>query len=103
MIQYQDEAVLYLDELIEVLYKKEYFGFIESAEIYVSRIYDFVDENIQNFPKRKTPLKLKRLASNYIFFKINPRTTWFIFFEKLDNNFLITYILNNHCSEAKFL
>ena len=69
IIQYQVEAVLYLDELIEVLYKKEYFGFIESAEIYVSRIYDFVDENIQNFPKRKTTLKLKRLGSNYIFSK----------------------------------
>ena len=103
MIQFQEVAVLYLDELIEVLYKKEYFGFIESAEIYVSRIYDFVEENIQNFSKRKTPLKLKRFGNNYIFFKINPRTTWYIFFEEQNNIFLITYILNNHCAEAKYL
>ena len=103
MIQFQEVAILYLDELIEVLYKKEYFGFIESAEIYVSRIYDFVEENIQNFPKRKTPLKLKRFGNNYIFFKINLRTTWYIFFEEQNNIFLITYILNNHCAEAKYL
>lgn len=37
------EASNYLDDLIKVLYKKEYFGFIESAEIYVSNIYDFIN------------------------------------------------------------
>jgi hypothetical protein len=36
-----DEALNYLDDLIEILYKKEYFGFIESAEMYVVDIYDF--------------------------------------------------------------
>jgi hypothetical protein len=30
-----EDASLYLDELIEVLYKNDYFGYIESAEQYV--------------------------------------------------------------------
>jgi hypothetical protein len=32
----------FLDDLVRVLYKKEYFGFIETAEDYVSKIYDAV-------------------------------------------------------------
>ena len=80
MIQFTDEAIFYLDELIVVLYVKEYFGFIESAEVYVERIYDFIDDNIENFTQRTTPINLKKFGPNYIFFKINPRTTWYIFF-----------------------
>lgn len=98
-----DEASLFLDELIEILYKNEYFGFIESVEIYVSRIYEFIFENIETFPHKKTPIQLQKFGRNYIFFKINPRTTWFIFFEQQNNYFLITNILNNHCKEAKWL
>jgi hypothetical protein len=43
------------------------------------------------------------LGSNYIFYKSNARTTWFVFFEKLEENYFITGILNNHCEEAKFV
>ena len=37
----------FLDDLVRVLYKKEYFGFIETAEEYVSKIYDVVPDNIK--------------------------------------------------------
>lgn len=94
-------VISFLDDLVQVLYKKEYFGFIESAEDYVSEIYDSIDENVRFSSHKKTPLKLKYLGSNYIFYKANNRTIWFIFFEKQDNNYLITGILNNHCEEAK--
>lgn len=97
------EASNYLDDLIKILYKKEYFGFIESAEIYVSNIYDFINQNIENFPSRKTPTPILNFGSNYIFYKSNSRTTWFVFFEKHKSNYLITHILNNHCEEAKWL
>ena len=103
MIQFTEEFIQYLDELIDVLYLKEYFGFIESAEIYVSRIYDFIYDNIESFARKNTPFELKRLGSHYIFFKINPRTTWYIFFVMKNDNFLFTYILNNHCEDAKHL
>ena len=86
-IKFDNEASLYLDDLIEVLYKKNYFGYLESSEIYVSKIYEFVEENIESFPNKKTPLKLQHFGKNYIFYKINPRTTWYIFFEKENTNF----------------
>lgn len=40
------KVIDYLDDLVRVLYKEEYFGFIESAEGYVIKIYDAIDENI---------------------------------------------------------
>ena len=92
-----------MDDLVRILYKKEYFGFIESAEDYVSKIDDSMDENIRLSPQKITPQKLKYLGVNYIFYKSNAKTTWFVFFEKEKNNYLITGILNNHCEEAKDL
>ena len=103
MLIYQNNVLDFFNDLTYKLFDLEYFGFVESSENYIDRIVDFVEENIQNFPKRKTPLKLKRFGNNYIFFKINLRTTWYIFFEEQNNIFLITYILNNHCAEAKYL
>jgi hypothetical protein len=97
------KVIDYLDDLIRILYKEEYFGFIESAEDYVIKIYDAIDENIKLSIHKLTPKKLKYLGSNYIFYKANTRTTWFVFFEKEDNKYLITSILNNHCEKVKEL
>ena len=38
-----------------------------------------------------------------MFYKSNPRTTWYIFFDKEDNQYLITFITNNHTEIAKYL
>jgi len=97
------KVIIYLDDLVQILYKKEYFGFIESAEDYVSKIYDILDENIKLSTHKTTPQKLKYLGGNYIFYKSNKRTTWYIFFEKKNTNYLVTGIINNHCEEAKNL
>ena len=57
----------FLDDLVRVLYKKEYFGFIETAEEYVLKIYDAVPENIKLSPHKSTLKNLQHLGSNYIF------------------------------------
>ena len=103
MLIYQNNVLDIFNDLTFKLFDREYFGFLESSENYIDRIVDFVEDNIRDFPKRKTPENLISFGTNYIFFKINPRTTWYIFFEQQDDNFLITYILNNHCEEAKYL
>ena len=101
-IVFQKEAIVFLDSLVEILYRNNYFSFIENSEDYVSKIYDFIEYDLINFPHQKTPAELKKFSSNYIFFKINSRTTWYIFFEKNNQNYLITHIINNHCEEAKY-
>ena len=93
----------FLDDLVRILYKKEYFGFVETAEEYVLKLYDAVPENIKSSTHRLTPKSLKYLGSNYIFYKSNSRTTWYVFFEKKNQSYLITGIINNHCEEAKDL
>lgn len=96
-------VISYLNDLVIILYKEEYFGFIESAEEYVDAIYDAVPERIKKSPHKKTPKLLKYFGSEYIFYKPNKRTTWYAFFEKRNQNYLITGILNNYSEEAKGL
>jgi hypothetical protein len=95
-------VVDYLDTLVYQLYKKEYFGFLSAAEEYVVSIYDVINFNI-HLNNKQTPQKLLYLGSNYIFYKPNKRTTWFIFFEKKDTTYLVTGIINNYSEEIRHL
>lgn len=103
MVQFQNNVLNYFDELIFVLFEDEYFGFVESSEEYISRIVDFIYFNIDRFPSKKTPIQLQKFGPNYIFYKINPRTTWYIFFEKENNNYFVTHLMNNHCEDANWM
>ena len=102
-VVFTSSVIQYLNDLVLVLYRKQYFGFIESAEEYVSNIYKEVPERIKKTPHKKAPKSLQYLGLNYIFYKSNVRTTWYIFFEKSNQNYLITGILNNYSVEAKEL
>ncbi|UUF16273.1 MULTISPECIES: hypothetical protein [Flavobacterium] len=99
-----EKAVLeYFDNLVYSVFKEEYFGFHESAQNYIDKIVDFIISSTSTFPPKKTPKSLQYLGSNYIFYKSNARTTWYIFFEKRDRNYIITGITNNYTEEAKEL
>ena len=100
---FTSNVISYLDDLVRILYKKEYFGFIESAEDYVGNIYDSVPENLKSDNYKSSPKELKHLGSKYIFYKANSRTVWYIFFETKKDKYLITGILNSHSEEMKFL
>lgn len=102
-IIYTPEVISHLDNLVKILYKKEYFGFIESAEEYVSEIYDSVPGNLRLENYKIAPKELKHLGSKYIFYKVNSRTFWYIFFESKDEKYLITGIINSHSEGAKYL
>lgn len=93
----------FFEELIIVLYQKNYFGFESEAQNYVQKIYDFIEYNLPIFPYKKTPENLLNLGSKYIFYKANQNTTWYIFFENLDNRYLITFITNNYSEIIQFL
>lgn len=97
---FKNRVLNYLDELVYTLFKEEYFSYAENAQLYVDKIVDFITLEIKNFPDKSTPQKLQYLGTNYIFYKSNNRTTWYIFFEKSNQNYLITGIINNHCEEA---
>ena len=91
------------EELVFILFQKKYFSSQSNAINYVDKIYDFASKDIHTFPHKKTPRELKYLGSYYIFYNSNKRTTWYVFFEKSGDDYLITGILNNHCEEANGL
>ena len=102
-IIYTPHVIRSLDDLVITLYKKEYFGFIDSAENYVSDIYATIPDRLKKMLHKETPKPIRYLGSNYIFYKTSSRTTWYIFFEKREQNYLITAIINNTSIEAKEL
>lgn len=102
-IFYKPDVEFYINELIYILYKENYFSYLENAIEYKDNIINFIEQNIATFPSKLTPLFLNHLGSNYIFYKSNSRTTWFIFFEKDENQYLVSYISNNHSEIATFL
>ena len=102
-VKYKSDVINYLNQLTFTLFKENYFSYFENSVNYKDRIIDFIDENIFFFPARKTPFQLKNFGSNYIFYKSNQRTTWYIFYEQKDNNFVITNIINNNSEEVKWL
>jgi len=81
-VVFTPKVLEFLDDLVIKLYKKEYFGFPESAENYVLEMYDAILERIKKTKHSQTPNSIKYLGTNNIFYKVNNRTTWYIFFEK---------------------
>jgi plasmid stabilization system protein ParE len=102
-IEILPEVIDFLNDVVKILFKKEYFGFQDAAQRYVQKIYDFIEFELVNFPHKSTPSSLKIFGSNYVFYKPNNRTTWYIFFEKKQNRILITHITNNHIKELNEL
>jgi hypothetical protein len=103
IVQYLPEIELFLNKLSDVLFEKNYFSYLQYSENYVEDLTDFIEQNISNYTHKTTPKKLIKFGTYYFFYKANNRTTWYIFFEKLDHRFLITHITNNHIQDIRFL
>ena len=57
-IEILPEVIDYLNNLTQILFDQEYFGFEETAQQYVQNIYDFMEYEIVNFPHKATPKPL---------------------------------------------
>ena len=88
-----------LDELAMVLYQKKYFSFVEDVDVYIDKIYDFVDCTIEYPIIKNSPKKFQKHGKKYLKYAANKRTTWYIFFDQKGNQFLVNHILNNHSQE----
>lgn len=102
------EVEHYLLELIELLYEKGYFGFKESAVIYVTDLINDIKENLVNKVKRPAPPFFNRYGAKMLYsvFPKSKATHWYAFFNVFEEDgetvFLIRYISNNHVI-AQFL
>ncbi len=92
----------YLYELVEILYRNEYFGFKSSAVSYVVNLISEIENNIQFSTRRKAPLYFNRYGKDLLcsFFSINKSTTWYVFYSIYlvgnEEVYVIKFITNNH-------
>lgn len=86
-----------LCDLIEILYKKEYFGFIEDAETYVDKIYDFI-ETLPYIPHREC---FNSKNGKYFVRYDNPKSKmqYFIKFNKNGERYLVENIISPKTKE----
>ncbi len=81
-IVFLPETLDYFNELSTILYKKEYFGFEESALAYVDTLLDDIKKSLHTKLSRKAPPYFKKYGKDmqYAIFKKNNNTQWFVFF-----------------------
>lgn len=100
MIRYKEDVTSFMNELIDILYEKEYFGIKDKSIDFVSDLYDKIEDAILNNKIiRPAPKYFKKYGKNlkYVFFNTTKRTTWYVFFQKAnDGRYLVCYITNNH-------
>ena len=103
-VLYLPEVETYLFELIELLYRKEYFSFPEQAINYVLKIRRYIESSIAVAHKRKSPDYFVKYGKDmfYFIYKANANTSWYIFFQQREDNYLIRHITNNHVSAQYF-
>ena len=99
IIVYKPEFENQIQMIVDILFEKEYFGFLESAMDYGEKIYDFIFENIDLPISRKTPISHQKFGKYYLKYKVNHHTTWYIFFDKMDEKYIVNHILNNHSKD----
>lgn len=103
IIIYSKDIEFYLNDLIDILFFKEYFSYIENAEKYVFDLKEEIENYIDIKNHLISPTLFKKFGSYYIVISLNNRTSWFVFFDKKEQRYLIQYITNNHMKEASIL
>lgn len=102
------EVRKYFDNLIPVLYEREYFGFKETAKKYVDDLFDDIETNLSTSLHKPAPIYFDRYGKNmeYAVFKKNKRTQWYVFFRVYRKNdekiYQVRYIGNNHAIAQYF-
>jgi hypothetical protein len=91
-------VVEYLDDLGKQLFDAGYFGYRENAVQYIQRMVDYIVSHVYLSIALPAPEYFEKYGAHlkYITYYSTKRTTWYIFFQHLDNRYLVRYITNNH-------
>ncbi|MCD0455297.1 hypothetical protein LPB85_07530 [Chryseobacterium sp. LC2016-27] len=65
IIIYSEEFQQSIEELVEILYTKGYFGFRVDGESYADKIYDFIDFNVTKPISKNSPLAYQKLGKSF--------------------------------------
>ena len=98
------EILDYFNDLTTLLYKKDYFGFEESALNYVDNLVDNIKSTLDIRTHKAAPNYFNRYGKNLNFasFRTNKNTEWYVFFNiakfRGEYVYVVRYITNNHVS-----
>lgn len=97
-IVYSKDVINFLADLIEILYYEDYFGFKDSAKTYVEDLIFEIEENITVERFKFAPSYFDRYGKNlyYISCRKSKHTTWYVFFNYVDDIVYVRFIGNNH-------
>ena len=96
------EVYEYLENLVDILYENDYFGFEDAAVNYVKKLIDDIENTLPIRLQRPAPKHFEKYGKDlhYATFQKSNRTTWYAFFTKHrqdeDIIYLVRYISNNH-------
>jgi len=96
------EVIEYLEELVDILYEKEYFGFENTSVVYVADLFEDIITNLPIKQHKPAPAYYNKYGKGmyYASFVKNRHTTWYAFFTKYEEGgeiiYLVRYIGNNH-------
>ena len=101
---YTPEVSDYLSNLIDILYEKGYFGYKESAKEYVVDLRNKIELSLPLLTHRlpRCRRKIYGKHTKYITVRKNRHTSYYIFFLKKGDKYIVTYIGNNH-TDAQYL
>lgn len=85
-----------LQDLIQILFYEEYFGFEEQSSEYVSKIYEHIN-TIPHLKHRRT--ENRRYGQYYVIYRVNKKTCYYITFNKKNSIYFIENIFTNHTKE----
>lgn len=92
----------YFNTLIPVLYKLEYFSYLDGSKKYVKGLIDDIIAGLPTCLHKPAPPYFDKYGRNtyYAMFRKNKQTVWYVFFTLYDDNgdtvYLVRYIANNH-------
>ena len=98
-------------ELIDILFQKGYFGFLDEAKGYVSEIEQYFETEIPKLHRlglNKKAMPYFNKYGNNLFFaayrRTKSRTTWYAFYEIFGKRyFKVVHIMNNHTEESAYI
>jgi hypothetical protein len=110
-VVFDENVKLLFFELIDILYQKGYFGFLDEAKEYVSQIEQYFKKEIPKLHRlgltKKAMPYFKKYGKNLFFVacrRSKNRTTWYAFFEIFDERyFKVVHLMNNHTEEAAYI
>ncbi len=97
---YTRQSLLQFEENVQQLVERGYFGEEDYAVDYMREIFRYFALNLENSVAVKAPEYFNRYQVDgrelfYVRYRKSSQTTWYAFFEELEDKYSIVYLGNN--------